>query len=169
MAGSQKKVVVRSFGGELAWGYLPGSGFLSGDEVALMDPAGRVKSIFISDIQWIAYVRDFNLDDRSEPERMGRRTFLGRPRTGGLWLRLRLRDDAVIEGLSEFDLGALEGLLEDRGLMLSPPDGRGNTLRLFVPRAAMQAVEVLGWVSSAPKPARKAKEAEEGQPGLFGE
>ena len=169
MAGSQKKVVVRSFGGEVAWGYLPSGGFLAGEEVELMDPAGRLKSIPLNGIQWIAYVRDFNLDDRNDPEHMGRKTFLGRPRSGGLWLRLRLRDDAVIEGLSEFDLAALGSVVEDGGLMLTPPDGRGNTLRLFVPRAALKTVEVLGWISSAPKPPKKVKVVEEGQPGLFGE
>ena len=166
MAGGQKKVVVRSFGGELAWGYLPASGFVTTDYVDLMDPSGRVKSLTFSKIQWIAYVRDFNLDDPAEPERMGRKTFPGRPRTGGLWVRLTLQNDEVVEGLAEFDLGALEGLVEDRGLSMTPPDGRGNTLRLFIPRAAMKGLEVLGWVSSAPK-VSKAKKPEEGQPGLF--
>jgi hypothetical protein len=169
LAGGQKKVVVRKLGGELAWGYLSGRGFVSGDHLDVMDPAGKVTQFLLSEIQWIAYVRDFNLTDRVEPEQMGRRSFQGRPRQGGLWVRLRLVSEDEIEGVADFDLAGLDGMVEDRGLMLTPPDGRGNTLRLFVPRSSVAGMEVLGWVAAgAKKPAKKVAEAEK-QPGLFGE
>jgi hypothetical protein len=100
---------------------------------------------------------------------MGRRSFLGRPRTGGLWVRLTFANDDVLEGVTDFDLATLDGLAGDGGLMLSPPDGRGNTLKLFVPRTALQRVEVLGWIAAGAKskPELKTKQAVEGQTDLF--
>jgi hypothetical protein len=168
MAQAQRKVVVRSKGGLLTWGYLPSRGFLLDGRAELMGVDGRVISLFMSEIKTIAYVRDFNLTDSADPERMGRMTFSGRPRSGGLWLRLWFAEDDVVEGVAEFDLAAVDALADDGGLSISPPDGRGNTLRLFVPRTALIRVETLGWISSAAKvkPA-KPKKAIEGQGGLF--
>jgi hypothetical protein len=66
-------------------------------------------------------------------------------------------------------MGFIDRLLEDQGVFMVPPDGRGNTLRVFVPRAALKGVEVLGWVTSPTKKlaAKAAREAL--QAGLFGD
>jgi hypothetical protein len=156
MATAQKKVVIRRSGGVLAWGYLPQSGFLVEGKVELIEVDARAKLIDLNQIQTIAYVRDFNLDDAVEPERMGRRMFSARPKGEGLWIRVEFqRDLAPLEGLLSCDLGFLDSLLEDRGIFLVPPDGRSNTTKLFVPRSALRSMEVLGWVSS---PSRKLAE-----------
>jgi hypothetical protein len=171
MAAGQKKVVVRQTGGVLAWGYLPTEGFVVEGRVELIEVDARAKLIDLNEIETIAYVRDFNLDDAVEPERMGRRAFLVRPKGEGLWVRVEfLRELAPLEGILSFDLGFLDGVLEAGGISIVPPDGRGNTLRVFVPRTAMRTLEVLGWVSS---PTRKlaektAKQVERAmQAGLF--
>lgn len=170
MASAQKKVVLRQYTGELAWGYLPMAGFVHGQRVDLLDPAGKVNSFLLNEIRWIAYVRDFNLDDRLEPERLGRRSFPGRPRQSGLWLRVVFQGDEILEGIADFDMPALNGMLEDRGMMLTPPDGRSNTLRLFIPCSALKGFEVLGWISTGPKLAKTSgkRQASEEQPRLFG-
>jgi hypothetical protein len=156
MGAAKKKVVIRSFGGVLAWGYLPQSGFVVDGKVELIEADARAKLIDLNEIETIAYVRDFNLDDALEPERIGKRSFGVRPKGEGLWIRVEFqRELAPLEGLLSFDLSALDGVLEDRGIFLVPPDGRSNTLRLFVPRHALRTVEVLGWVSS---PSRKLAE-----------
>ncbi len=155
MAAGQKKVVIRSSGGALAWGYLPASGFVVDGRVELIGVDARAKWIDLNEIQTIAYVKDFNLDDEVEPERMGRRIFPARPRGEGLWVRLEFNELAPLEGLVAFDVGFLDTLIASLGLFLVPPDGRGNTVRLFVPRTAMRGIEVLGWVSS---PSRKLAE-----------
>ena len=134
MAASQKKVVVRRTDGRVAWGYLPQSGLLHQDQVALMGVDGRVNTIAFREIQMISYVRDFNLDDPLDPERLGRRSFAGRPRGEGLWVRLGFQDDSLLEGLMPLDLRFLETVLEDQGVFLTPPDGRSNVLQVFVPR-----------------------------------
>jgi len=148
MAPAQKKVVLRSFSNELAWGYLPQAGFLRDGQITLMATDGRLTPFPIKTLKRIAYVRDFNLDDKVDPERIGRMTFQARPRGDGIWLKLTFRDDEVLEGLTTLDLAFADTLLDDHGLFLTPPDPRSNTLRVFVPRLALQSIEVLGYVTA---------------------
>ncbi|MES2393391.1 MAG: hypothetical protein V4555_17240 [Acidobacteriota bacterium] len=159
MAAAHKKVVVRRFEGGLSWGYLPAMGLLSSGQVTLLEVDGRAKSIDLSEIKTIAYVRDFNLDDSIDPERVGKTAFAGRPRGEGLWLRLGFQDGETLEGLANFDMGFIETLIEDRGLFLAPPDPKSNTLRVFVPRGALKTVELLGLVTSPSKRAGAQKES----------
>jgi hypothetical protein len=171
MAGAQKKVIVRAAEGGLEWGYLPQNGFLLDGNVLLMATDGKIKPISINRIQSIAYVRDFNLDDPIDPERIGRRSFPARPRGEGLWIRLSFNTVEPLEGLAEFGLGMMDSLLQEHGLFLTPPDPRGNTLRLFIPRAALRTVEVLGFVTSPSKRLAEAGTAkpDSAQAELFGE
>lgn len=172
MASAQKKVVIRSFTGELAWGYLPQGGFLQAGEISYIGVDGRLGSLDINNIRTICYVRDFNVDDRVDPERIGRRAFPARPRGDGLWLRMTFRDQEVLEGLADVNLGFADTLLEDRGIFMTPPDARANTQRLFIPRAALRSMEVLGFVTA---PSRRilashgAQAMAETQTKLFGE
>jgi hypothetical protein len=177
MATAQKKVVVRLKGGSLAWGYLPQGDFVTHeptgvDRVDLIEVDARAKPIEICEIVAIFYVKDFNLQDREEPERLGKRSFLLRPRGEGLWVRLEFHEMAALEGLLQFDTTFMDELLSDKGVFLTPPDGRSNTVKIFVPRSSIRTMEVLGWVSSptkklAAKTARQA--ALEMQAGLFEE
>jgi hypothetical protein len=150
VADAQKKVIIRTLGGELAWGYLPSSGFVVSGIVTLIEVDARAKPVALSEIETIAYVRDFNLGE-SDPERMGRRSFSARPRVEGLWVRVEFRGMPALEGLLDVDLVFLSLLAEQQGFFLTPPDGRSNTLRLFVPRTAVRNLDVLGWVSSPSK------------------
>ena len=166
---AQKKVVIRQFQGSLAWGYLPAIGFLDDGLVTLMQVDGRAKAIDFKDIKTICYVRDFNLDDPDDPERIGRRAFPARPRGDGLWLRAAFLDGDSLEGLVSFDMAFVESLLEDRGFFLTPPDARANAQRVFMPRAALASLEVLGYIT-APSKRPAAKPAKDtGQPRLFAE
>jgi hypothetical protein len=169
MGSAQKKVVVRRFVGGVAWGYLPQEGLRLGDAVQLMAVDGKSNPIAINEIKLIAYVRDFNLTDAQEPERLGRKAFPGRPRGDGVWLRLRFKDGDALEGLADVGVGFLDTAMLDGGLFLTPPDTRGNTLRVFVPRAALASLEVLGWVTAPSKKAARAADRGErqAQPGLF--
>jgi hypothetical protein len=130
---------------------LPASGLLDGDGgVGLLDLEGRLTAVALGTVRYIAYVRDFNLGEE-EPERLARRTFLARPRTEGVWLRLTMVGGEVLEGLAAADAGLADGLIEDKGLYLTPPDVRSNTQRLFVPRTAFTAMVVVGVISSPAK------------------
>jgi hypothetical protein len=168
MASAHKKVVLRQFGGELKWGYLAQSGFVGPDRhVNLLDLTGKVISLPLSDIKTIAYVKDFNLNDTSEPERLGRRTFATRPRGPGLWVRVRFRDGEALEGISHFDAAFLDAAISDQGLFLLPADGRSNTQRLFIPRPALTSLEAVTAVSREPRRAAPAHLPHPGQGGLF--
>ena len=168
MASGQKKVVIRRFAGPLAWGYLPQTSLVRDDQVPLMAVDGRITPISLNEIKTIAYVHDFNLDDLVDPERIGRRSFLARPRGDGLWLKLTFQDADSIEGLTSVDLLLLDALIADQGLFLTPPDGRSNTQRLFVPRTSLRSLEVLGYVTAPSKRAAKVA-IDNPQPSLFEE
>jgi hypothetical protein len=151
MGTGQKKVVVRTFSGTLAWGYLPQGGFVRDESIELMAVDGRLSGISMSEIKTISYVRDFNLDDQVDPERMGRKTFPARPRGDGLWVKLKFRDGDEMEGLTSFDVGVVDAVMEDGGICVRPPDARANTQRVFVPRLALLELEVLGFVTAPSK------------------
>ena len=128
------------------------SGLLNAEAVELLDLDGRILAIPLKTVRWIAYVRDFNLGDSVDPERLTRRTFLARPRAEGLWLRLSLIGGETLEGLAPLDVSLADGLLEDRGVYLIPPDIRSNTQRLFVPRSSFTGMQVLAVITTPSKP-----------------
>jgi hypothetical protein len=152
MSSAHKKVIVRRFTGETLPGYLPLSAFVrhSGPQPALdlLDLGGRVISLLINDIKYISYVRDFNLTDTANPERLTRRTFLARPRTEGLWLRMTFRSGDLLEGLAPTDIGLLDDILNDTGLHLTPPDTRSNTQRLYVPRTSLTELQLIAVITT---------------------
>ena len=166
MASGRKKVIIRRFNDELHWGYLPQEVALLHGYVELIDPAAHVTPILLTEIKWIAYVRDFNTADRHVPERLDRKRFAARPRTEGLWVRMRLTDGDVLEGLVQFNRTLMDSLSDSMGIFMTPPDTRGNTQRLFVPRSAMEWIETVGLIQPMAKAAKVAKEP---QPTLFEE
>jgi hypothetical protein len=148
MSNSPKKVLVRRFSGDTLPGYLPQSAFVRHNSIDLLDLSGRLISLSLNDIKTISYVRDFNLSDPVNPERLNRRAFLARPRTEGLWLRLTFRSGDLLEGLAPTDRSLLDALADDDGLFLTPPDTRSNTQRLYVPRSALAEVQLLAVITT---------------------
>ncbi len=163
MASSQKKVVVRRFSGEVLAGYLPSSDFVAGDTIALLDLSGRVHPISLDDIKFVGFVRDFNLTDALGIERELRRTFLARPRTEGLWVRVTFRSADATEGLIAPGLELLDEVSSTHGLQLTLPDARSNMQRMYVPRVAMTRLEMMGVISAVrrgPRVPEKARQKE---------
>ncbi len=148
MSNSRKKVIVRRFSGDTLPGYLPHANILREDSIDLLDLSGRIISLPINDIKLVSYVRDFNLSDTVNPERLTRRTFLARPRSEGLWVRLTFRTGELLEGLAPTDRTLLDSLADDAGLFLSPPDNRSNTQRLYVPRTAITELQLLAVITT---------------------
>jgi hypothetical protein len=148
MSSAHKKVIVRRHTGETLPGYLPLSHFVRQNSIDLLDLSGRVISLSLNDIKHICYVRDFNLTDTATPERLTRRTFLARPRTEGLWLRMTFRSGDLLEGLAPTDLTLLDDIILDAGLHLTPPDTRSNTQRLYVPRASLTELQLIAVITT---------------------
>jgi hypothetical protein len=156
MSSSRKKVIVRRFTGETIPGYLPVSAFVREKVIDLLDLSGRVITLALNDVKYICYVRDFNLTDSLNPERLTRRTFLARPRTEGLWLRLAFRTPDgtkdLLEGLGPIDIALLDDIIADGGLFLTPPDTRSNTQRVYVPRTSITELQLIAIITT---PSRK--------------
>jgi hypothetical protein len=152
MSSAHKKVIVRRFTGETLPGYLPLTGFVRNrapqSAIDLLDLTGRVIPLLLNDIKHICYVRDFNLHDAVNPERLTRRTFLAKPRTEGLWLRMTFRTGDLLEGLAPIDITLTDDLIHDTGLHLTPPDTRSNTQRIYVPRTSLAELQLLAVITT---------------------
>jgi hypothetical protein len=103
-------------------------------------------------------VKDFEPPDPSAE----RKTFGTRPKMDGLWVRLKFRDGEVMDGILANNLLAIEA----HGFTVVPPDPYSNNQRLFLPRAALTELQVLGVVGS-PLRRPKAKPVPKEQIGLF--
>jgi hypothetical protein len=159
LAGSTtKKAVLHRFDKEALAGYVNPISYLQPTGVELLSAQGNIATVPYADIKNVSFVREF---EGEEPERQ---VFLTRPKMDGLWVRLRFRDSEVMEGIMPNNLLQVEPY----GFTVIPPDSYGNRQRIFVPRTALQAIEVLGVVGS-PLKKRKGKEAPKEQIGLFEE
>jgi hypothetical protein len=147
-------------------GYLSPASLGRTETFDLLTPDGEHREIKLEDVKSVYFVREFT--ESFEPER---KQFLSRPKLDGLWVRLRFHDEDTIEGIVSNDL--LD--LLDAGVHLTPPDLHGNNLRMFIPRAALAEMKVLGVVGAARRAPRKRSEAEAAdaarptQPRLFSE
>ena len=141
---SRKKVIVRKLSRDWLAGYLPPSAFVVQEQAEMLDLSGKLVSVPMAEVKWICFVRDFQSGDANQPERLLRKTFVTRPRSQGLWVRLRLKDNDVIEGLAPNDLSLLEG----EGIFLVPPDTRSNTQRIFLPRQAVAELDILAVIKT---------------------
>jgi len=160
LAGStSKKAIVRRYDKEPLAGYVNPYSYLQSGGVELISAQGNVSKIPFEEIKSIAFVREF--DSREED---GRRVFNTRPRIEGLWVSFQFRDGEVVEGVMPNNLLQVEA----QGFTVIPPDPYSNNQRIFIPRAALRSVEVLGVVGS-PLKKRKAKSAAKEQIGLFEE
>ncbi|HEY1768359.1 MAG TPA: hypothetical protein VGG26_11915 [Terracidiphilus sp.] len=165
MASARKAVIVRKFSRDWCAGYA-GAGFgRDTAELEILDLTGKVVRIGWDQVKWVCYVRELPsaAADQVNPERLLRKRFSIRPRTAGLWLRLRLTDGDELEGLAANDLTLVDGA----GLLLIPPDTRSNTQRIYVPRPAIQTFEVLSLIGAAGRGRAPVVLAEPGQPELF--
>jgi hypothetical protein len=165
MAYARKPVIVRKFSRDWYAGYA-GAGFVpSAPELEILDLAGKVLRIGWDLVKWVCYVRDLPApsSDQANPERLLHKRFAIRPRTAGLWLRMTLTDGEELEGLAANDRSLIDGA----GLLLTPPDTRSNTQRIYVPRQAIQTLEVVGLIGAGGRRRTGTPGARTEQPELF--
>ncbi len=157
-----KKVCVRRFGLDPLEGYVYPTDYLHKNGIEVLARTAEAVVIPYQQVRAVYFVREFGED----PERYQRREFATRPKLGGLWVRMRFRDGEELEGVMPNDLR----VIGEHGVILTPPDSKGNTQRVFVPSRAMEVFEVMG-VIGKPKVRRKprAKTADESQLDLFRE
>jgi len=159
MPSTHKKVVVRKMDRDSVNGYVSPANFVREGKLELLNTAGNVVAIDLRDIKVVYFVREFG-----ETESLNRKTFTTRPRTEGLWVRIKFKDNELIEGLMSNDLST--NLAE--GFLINPPDLRSNTQRMFIPRNALDSLTVLA-VIGAGRRHRRGLAADTRQVTMFGE
>ncbi len=159
MPSTHKKVIVRKLDRDSVQGYVAPP-FIADGKVELLNTAGKVVLIDLADVKGVYFVRDFD-----ESENFARKTFATRPRTEGLWVRLKFRDNEILEGMMPNDLTQLSA----DGFLFTPPDTRSNTQRIFVPRSALAELTVLAVIGGAGGRRRRAAAAPESQVPMFTE
>ena len=149
MASVRKPVIVRKFSRDWCAGYAGAAFGQEAPELEILDLNGKVLRIGWDQVKWVCYVRDFPPPsqgaqgiDQANPERLLHKRFSIRPRTAGLWLRMTLTDGDELEGLAANDRSLVDGA----GLLVTPPDTRSNTQRIYVPRQAIQSLEVVSLI-----------------------
>jgi hypothetical protein len=147
MSSGRKKAIFRKFSRDWLAGYLPASGFAHDGRLEMLDLDGKVIELAVLDLKWICYVRDFNSGELNNPERLVRKTFAGRPRGEGLFVRARLKDGDLVEGLAGNDVT----LVSSDGIFLTPPDLRSNTQRIWIPKSSLEELDVVAVVGAAKK------------------
>jgi hypothetical protein len=165
MASQRKPVIVRKFSRDWCAGYAGTNFGQDAAELEILDLTGKVLRIGWDQVKWVCYVRDFPAAtaDQANPERLLHKRFAMRPRTPGLWLRMTLNDGEELEGLAANDRSLVEGA----GLLLTPPDTRSNTQRIYLPRQAIQTLEVVSRIGVASRKRTEADGRATEQPELF--
>jgi hypothetical protein len=165
MASARKPVIVRKFTRDWCAGYAGVDYGQHRAELEFLDLGGKVIRMAWEQVKWVCYVRDFpaSAADQANPERLLRKRFSLRPRAAGLWLRLTMNDGDELEGLAANDRSLVDGA----GLLLTPPDTRSNTQRIYVPRQAIQTLEVVSLIGAAGRKRVEATISGDEQPALF--
>ena len=146
---TNKKTLIQRFDRENLVGYLNPGSYLQPRGVELLNLSGVLLQVPYDEIKSVSFVREFEAPDPQE-----RRTFSTRPKSPGLWVRMRFKDNDQMEGLLANNLLLLEAF----GFSFTPPDASSNIQRVFVPKQAVAEFEVLAVVGSPYRKEQKAKE-----------
>jgi len=156
LAGStNKKIVIRRFDRESLPGFVNPQTYLQGAGVEMLTVSGSILTVPYEEIKALHFVRDFDIPELSAENQV----FLARPRGNGVWVRMKFRDGEVMEGIMPNNLL----YLEPHGFTVVPPNAAD---RVFVPRAALAELQVVGVVGGPARPG-KAKPKPKEQIGLF--
>jgi hypothetical protein len=158
---TNKKVLVARFDRETLRGFVQSPGGFEAQSLELLTPEGALLKVPYAEIKVVCFVKDFDLGETWQEHLR----FTARPKAPGLWLRLRFRGGDALEGMAPNNLLLVEG----PGFNIIPPDPTFQNQRIFVPRAALEDVQVLGVIGSAPRRPRPAKkpDKEEDQLEMF--
>jgi hypothetical protein len=139
MPSTHKKVIVRKMDRDSVNGYVSPANYIVEGKLELLNTSGTVVAIDLNDIKGVYFVREFG-----DSEDLTRKTFTTRPRTEGLWVRLKFKDNETIEGMMPNDLTQNTS----DGFLINPPDLRSNTQRVFIPRSAISSMSVLAVIGA---------------------
>lgn len=153
-----KKVQIARFDRDPLAGFVNPATYQNPSGIELLSVNGNAIEVPYADVKAVHFVRDF----QDGQIRLERSAFFTRPKLDGLWVRMTFRDDDIIEAVLPNTLLHPEPF----GFTVTPPDSAGNTQRMFVPKAALKELVVLGVVGS-PRNRAKRKPADKDQIKLF--
>jgi hypothetical protein len=158
---TNKRVLIARFDRETLRGFVQTPGGFDSEAIELLTPEGSVVRVPFHETKAVCFVKDFESGETWREHR----SFAARPKSSGLWLRLRFRDGDSLEGMLANNLL----VVEPGGFSIVPPDPTFQNQRIFVPRAALTEVQVLGVIGSPLRPRRAAKppESKEDQLKMF--
>jgi len=160
MASTHKKVIVRKTDRDSVTGWV-GPVFASDGRLEMINASGKLVTLPLDEVKGVYFVRDWE-----NSEEIVRKSFAARPRSEGLWVRLTFRDQETLEGMMGNELSQFT----PDGFLITPPDLRGNTQKVFVPRNALQQFTIMGVITTAMAKKRPASVTPgQGQPRLFAE
>ena len=93
MPSTHKKVIVRKMDRDTVSGYVSPEQFVHEGKLEVLNTSGTVIAIDLREIKGVYFVREFG-----DSESLTRKTFTSRPRSEGLWVRLRFKDSEILEG-----------------------------------------------------------------------
>lgn len=146
-------MLVARFDRETLRGFVQTPAGFDADSLELLTPEGSMLRVPFSETKAVCFVRDFESGETWREHR----AFATRPKSAGLWVRLRFRDGDSIEGMLANNLMAVEA----GGFSIVPPDPTFQNQRIFIPREALSEVQVLGVIGSPLRPRRRPKPVEE--------
>jgi len=163
VSSTNKKVVVIRFDREPVAGVANPAAFAESGLVEVLTPNGTLVRSAFGEVKAVCFVKDLPAPDAWKANRL----FAVRPKSGGLWLRFRFRDQDTLDGVVPNNLLNLEMT----GFTVVPPDPSFLNQRIFVPKAALLEAQVMGVIGSPLRqPAgRKAKPKSLAQIELFPE
>ncbi len=135
-----KKVVIQRFERETLAGFIALHSFLQPQGIELLKPDGTVAILTYPEIKTVYFVKDFDFSEIPSEKKI----FATRPKMDGLWVRMTLRDGDILDGILPNNLLQIERY----GFNVIPPEPYSNQQRLFIPREALTAIQVLGVVGS---------------------
>ncbi len=156
---THKRVIVRKMDKETLRGYVNPQTYLKPDGVELLTLTGQVVFLPYRDVKSVYFVRDFE-GDRNHLER---KVFTSRPKLDGLWLRMKFKDNEVLDGILPNNLL----LLTEKGFTVVPPDPFANNQRIYVPKSSLLELTVLGVIGNPLRQRKRAAPPPERQISLF--
>ena len=162
LSSTNKKVIVVRFEREPLAGVSNPASFLDAGGLEILSLTGTLLRTPWEEVKAVCFVKDLPINnDAWKPNRF----FAVRPKSEGLWLRFKFRDQDAMDGVIQNNLL----LLEQLGYSVVPPDPSFLNQRIFVPRSALIEAQVMGVIGSPLRPARKPKSPAPEQIELFGE
>src|SRR5436305_15222041 len=123
MPSTHKKVIVRKIDRDTVNGHVAPANFVRDGKLELLNTSGNVVAIELDDIKCVFFVREFGDSDS-----LSRKTFTTRPRSAGLWVRIKFKDGEIRVGLMRNDLSVTTA----EGFLLYQPSFCLIVVKLFL-------------------------------------